>query len=91
MVRPSGGVPGATGGSMGMNPRSDGLALGSTSARGVWSLEPNEEAIRRVVEGHIALFAAMRPHVPGRPMARFEPAETPSETPSVESVFGLEA
>jgi hypothetical protein len=43
-----------------MQPRSDGIILGGTSERGVWSLEPNEEARRRVVEGHIELFNAMR-------------------------------
>ena len=40
------------------NPRGDGIALGSTSERNVWSLEVNEEARRRVVEGAIALFAS---------------------------------
>src|SRR2546422_11050735 len=43
-----------------MMPRSDGLALGGTSERGVWTLEPNEEARREIVEQHIQLFAAMR-------------------------------
>ena len=43
-----------------MQTRSDGIILGGTSERGVSSLEPNEEALRRVVEGHIELFDAMR-------------------------------
>ena len=43
-----------------MQCRSDGIILGGTSERGVSSLEPNEEARRRVVEGHIELFEAMR-------------------------------
>ena len=57
-----GGITRASGGGFGihMQPRSDGIVLGGTSERGVWSLEPNEEARRRVVEGHIALFDAMR-------------------------------
>ena len=42
-------------------PRADGIALGGTSERGVWSLEPDEEARRRIVEGHIALYGAMQP------------------------------
>lgn len=42
-----------------MMPRNDGIALGGTSERGEWSLEPNEEAMKRVVEGHIELFSAM--------------------------------
>jgi glycine/D-amino acid oxidase-like deaminating enzyme len=52
------GAPGSFG--IHMQPRSDGIILGGTSERGVWSLEPNEEARRRVVEGHIELFDAMR-------------------------------
>lgn len=43
-----------------MQTRSDGIILGGTSERGIWTLEPNEEARRRVVEGHIELFNAMR-------------------------------
>ena len=43
-----------------MYPRTDGIALGSTSEEGVWSLEPNEEARQQIVAAHIALFAAMR-------------------------------
>ena len=43
-----------------MMPRSDGIALGGTSERGVWTLEPNEEARRDIVDQHIRLFTAMR-------------------------------
>ena len=42
-----------------MMPRADGIVLGGTSERGEWSLEPNEAARRRVVEGHMALYGAM--------------------------------
>ena len=57
-----GGLPGAPSGEIGihMQPRSDGIALGGTSERGVWSLEPNEEARQRVVDAHMAVFSAMR-------------------------------
>ena len=57
-----GGLPGAPRGEIGihMQPRSDGIALGGTSERGVWSTEPNEEARQRVVEAHMAVFSAMR-------------------------------
>jgi len=41
-------------------PRTDGIALGGTSERGVWTLEPNEGARQEVVDQHIQLFAAMR-------------------------------
>lgn len=49
-------------GSLGLHSmaRSDGIALGGTSQRDVWTLEPDEAERRRVVEGHIALFGAMR-------------------------------
>jgi len=40
-------------------PRADGIVLGGTSERGVWSLEPNDSARTAVVEGHMALFGAM--------------------------------
>jgi D-amino-acid oxidase len=43
-----------------MMPRSDGIALGGTSERGVWTLEPNEEARRDIVDQHIRLFRSMR-------------------------------
>ena len=43
-----------------MTPRRDGIALGGTAERGEWSLEPNEVARKRIVEGHIELYNAMR-------------------------------
>ena len=57
-----GGISRASAGGFGihMQPRRDGIILGGTSERGVWSLEPNEEARERVVQGHIELFDAMR-------------------------------
>ena len=69
-----------------MQRRSDGIVLGGTSERGVWSLEPNEEARRRVVEGHIELFDAMRALARGAPIANAGP---PDYVPPVESFFGL--
>jgi glycine/D-amino acid oxidase-like deaminating enzyme len=68
-----------------MMPRRDGIILGGTAERGVWTMEPNEEERRRVVEGHIQLFTAMRP--PSRsPLAA---AGTPTEIPSLEAHFAL--
>jgi glycine/D-amino acid oxidase-like deaminating enzyme len=43
-----------------MMPRSDGIILGGTSQRGVWTLEPDENERKRVVDAHIAVFSAMR-------------------------------
>ena len=43
-----------------MFPRRDGVVLGGTSERGVWSTEPDEATVRRVLEGHRALAAGMR-------------------------------
>jgi glycine/D-amino acid oxidase-like deaminating enzyme len=53
-------------GSLGLHmmPRSDGIVLGGTSQRDVWTLEPDEEERKRVVDGHIDLFSRM--HQPGR-------------------------
>ncbi len=42
-----------------MTPRADGIALGGTAERDEWSLEPNEEAMKRVVDGHIELYSSM--------------------------------
>jgi D-amino-acid oxidase len=39
-----------------MFPRSDGILLGGTFERGVWTRDVNEEARRRIVEGHMQLF-----------------------------------
>jgi hypothetical protein len=43
-----------------MMPRNDGIILGGTSQRGVWTLEPDENERRRVVDGHIELFKGMK-------------------------------
>ena len=56
------GGPGPSRGGLGihMQPRSDGIVLGGTAERGEWSLEPDPEAIERIVTGHQAVFSAMR-------------------------------
>lgn len=41
-------------------PRRDGIVPGGTSERGVWSREPNQEALRLIVGGHMAVYSAMR-------------------------------
>ena len=43
-----------------MQPRRDGIVLGGTSERGEWSLEPNQEAMRLIVNAHMAVYSAMR-------------------------------
>lgn len=43
-----------------MMPRSDGIILGGTSERDVWTFDVNEKERQRIVEGHIELFSAMR-------------------------------
>jgi len=43
-----------------MMSRRDGIILGGTSQRDVWTLEPDEDERRRVVESHIAVFGAMK-------------------------------
>lgn len=43
-----------------MFPRADGILLGGTFERDVWSLEPNAEAAERVLAGHQQLFGKMR-------------------------------
>ena len=72
----------------GCMPRSDGIALGSTKERGVWSMEPDEEARRRIVERAIEWFSAMRRPDPSVPLAT---SRAPAAAPSVESFFGDES
>ncbi len=57
-----GGTRPPTPGSLGLHmmPRSDGIILGGTSQRDVWAMEPDEAERKRVVDGHIELFGAMR-------------------------------
>jgi glycine/D-amino acid oxidase-like deaminating enzyme len=43
-----------------MMPRSDGIILGGTSQRDVWTTEVDEKEKARVVDTHIALFNSMR-------------------------------
>jgi len=71
-----------------MMPRSDGIALGGTSERGVWTLEPNEEARKKIVEEHIQLFTGMRP--PNK-TSRLTPAGTAPAAPPLESFFRLQS
>jgi D-amino-acid oxidase len=41
-------------------PRSDGILLGGTFERGNWSVEPDPETEKRILEGHRRFFEAMR-------------------------------
>ncbi len=68
----NGGVPPVPGASLGihMMARSDGIILGGTSQRGVWSLEPDDAERQRVVESHIKVFGAMRGQSPAYATAR---------------------
>ena len=43
-----------------MFPRKDGILLGGTHERGVWTLEPNPAAAERIIEAHVKIFGAMR-------------------------------
>ena len=78
-----GGVPNRNaGGFIHMMPRSDGIVLGGTSERGEWSLEPNEDARRRVIEEHQALFGGMEAT---RVPTRIASGGSPSSIPALES------
>jgi glycine/D-amino acid oxidase-like deaminating enzyme len=69
-------------------PRRDGIALGSTMERGMWTLEPNEAERTRVLESCISFYRGMRPPVPGRSLTR---ASSPARAPEAESFFDLES
>jgi glycine/D-amino acid oxidase-like deaminating enzyme len=53
-------VPSTPGIGIHMMPRSDGIVLGGTAQRGVWTLEPDDAERKRVVDGHIELFSRMK-------------------------------
>lgn len=69
-----------------MMPRRDGIILGGTSERDVWTTEINDKERRRVVEGHIELFSAFR-----RPGAAVPASRTARvvEVPPVEAFFDV--
>jgi glycine/D-amino acid oxidase-like deaminating enzyme len=69
-------------------PRRDGIAIGTTQERGVSTLEPNEEAMKRNVDAVIKFYSGMRPASVSM-SARL--LDMPRDTPSVESFFGLES
>jgi glycine/D-amino acid oxidase-like deaminating enzyme len=81
----SGGGDRLGGARMSAMPRSDGIAIGNTMERDVWTLEPNEEARQRNVGAAIAIFSAMRALDPRLPVTR---AGAPAQVPAVESFFG---
>ncbi len=58
----SGGInlPSTPGIGIHMMPRADGIALGGTAQRGVWTLDADQAELKRVVEGHIQLFSQMK-------------------------------
>jgi glycine/D-amino acid oxidase-like deaminating enzyme len=48
------------GGFLYMMPRRDGIVLGGTSERDVWTMEPNEYERERILQRHTELFASMK-------------------------------
>jgi len=67
-----------------INPRSDGIVVGNSQERGVWSMEPNEEIRKRNVDNAIAFFSRMAPPAPGTRLTRSEP---PRVAPAAERFF----
>jgi glycine/D-amino acid oxidase-like deaminating enzyme len=68
----------------GCMPRSDGIALGSTRQRGVWTLTPDEVARKRIVDRAVERYSWMRSPELGQRVMR---SAAPSEVPSVASFF----
>lgn len=54
-----------------MMPRTDGIVLGGTSERNVWTTDVNEAEKTRIIENHVTLFKSMR--APGAPAASVAP------------------
>ena len=57
-----------------MMPRHDGILLGGTRERGVWTLEPNREAAQRIMAGHSRLFGGEGADIGGSAARRQSPA-----------------
>jgi glycine/D-amino acid oxidase-like deaminating enzyme len=76
------------GGNASMNARSDGIIIGNLQDRGNWSLEPDQDVLRRNVQAAIDFFALMRPPAPGARLTRSEPPQT---IPSVNSFFDAQS
>jgi D-amino-acid oxidase len=70
----------------GMLPRTDGIVLGHTMERNVWTLDVNESERTRVVDQAIRLFGSMQ-----RFSGAGEVAAVPDATPAVESFFDRES
>ncbi len=66
--------------------RADGIALGSTHQRGVWTMEPDVEARQRIVDRAITQFADMQAPSAGAQLAQ---SRKPSRPPTVGSFYGL--
>ncbi len=69
-----------------MMPRSDGIVLGGTAERDVWTLDVNEAERQRIVTGHMELFAGFDASSSNReaPRQAMQPAP-----PGAEAFFGL--
>lgn len=76
------------GAGVGMNPRHDGIVIGNLMERGNWSLEPDEQVRKRVVETAVDFFAGMQRPPAGARLTRSEP---PAAAPALENFFGLES
>jgi D-amino-acid oxidase len=84
----SGGGERVGGGRISAMPRGDGIAIGNTMERGIWTLEPNEEARQRNVGAAIALFGAMRRPDLRIPLTRSAP---PTSAPAADTFFDADA
>lgn len=71
-----------------MVPRSDGIIIGNLQDRGNFSLEPDQDVIRRNVQAAIDFFATMRPPPPGARLTRSEPPQT---MPSIDTFFDAQS
>ena len=76
------------GGNASMNARSDGIIIGNLQDRGNWSLEPDQEVLRRNVQAAIDFFALVRPPAPGARLTRSAPLST---IPGVDTFFDAQS
>jgi D-amino-acid oxidase len=77
----------ANGGNAGLNPRSDGIVVGNSQEPGVWSLDVNEEILKRNLEAAMTFVAGMQPPAPAQRLTRSRP---PSVPPALETFLDVD-
>lgn len=74
----------ANGGNGGLNPRSDGIVVGNSQEPGVWSLDVNDEILKRNLDAAMTFVAGMQPPEPRLHLTR---SAAPASAAAAEAFF----